>query len=122
MCALNIQIRDIYFGWLVVFVFFVSIVSEKSLADRRRAGRPINPFMTMIRFSLRFMWKRKNSFYIYFFCVINRFTTRKLSMGTPLTLPASLAINSKVFFGGGVGFFYYFFFSTYNRFGGMNDV
>ena len=48
MCALNIQIRDIYFGWLVVFVFFVSIVSEKSLADRRRAGRPINPFMTMI--------------------------------------------------------------------------
>ena len=100
MCALNIQIRDIYFGWLVVFVFFVSIVSEKSLADRRRAGRPINPFMTMIRFSLRFMWKRKNSFYIYFFCVINRFTTQKLSMGTPLTLPASLANNSTVLGGG----------------------
>ena len=65
MCALNIQIRDIYFGWLVVFVFFVSIVIEKSLADRRRAGRPINPFMTMIRFSLR-LGGKKNSFYIFF--------------------------------------------------------
>ena len=64
MCALNIQIRDIYFGWLVVFVFFVSIVSEKSLADRRRAGRPINPFMTMIRFSLRL---GGIFFYIYIF-------------------------------------------------------
>ena len=109
MCALNIQIRNFYFGWLVVFVFFVSIVSEKSLADRRRAGRPINPFMTMIRFSLRLGGKKK--FFLYIFFVINRFTTRKLSMGTPLTLPASLAINSKVL-GGGGGFF-----STYNRFG-----
>ena len=49
MCALNIQIRNFYFSWLVVFVFFVSIVIEKSLADSRRAGRPINPFMTMIK-------------------------------------------------------------------------
>ena len=74
MCALNTQIRNFYFSWLdffLGFVFFVSIVIEKSLADRRKAGRPINPFMTMI------------------FSVINRFTTRKLSMGTPLTLPAS---------------------------------
>ena len=43
----------------MVFVFFVSIVIEKSLGDSRRAGRPINLFMTMIKnchelnFSLR---------------------------------------------------------------------
>ena len=51
MCALNIQIRKFYFSWLIflVFGFCVSNVIEKSLADSRRAGRPINPFMTMIK-------------------------------------------------------------------------
>ena len=51
MCALNIQIREFYFSWLIflVFVFFVSNIIEKSLADSRRAGRPINPFMIMIK-------------------------------------------------------------------------
>ena len=98
MCALNIQIRNFYFSWLVGFCFFfVSIVIEKSLADSRRAGRPINPFMTMIRncHELGFSLHLGGSF-----LVINRFTTRKLSMGTPLTVPASLANNSTVLGGG----------------------
>ena len=51
MCALNIHTRNFYFSWLIflVFGFCVSNVIEKSLADSRRAGRPINPFMIMTK-------------------------------------------------------------------------
>ena len=50
MCARKyIHEKNFIFSWLVFFGVCVSSVIEKSLADSRKAGRPINPFMIMTK-------------------------------------------------------------------------
>ena len=50
MCARKyIHEKDFNFSWLLFFGVCVSSVIEKSLADSRKAGRPINPFMIMTK-------------------------------------------------------------------------
>ena len=50
MCARKYIHEKISFlvGWVFFLGVCVSSVIEKSLADSRKAGRPINPFMTKL--------------------------------------------------------------------------